>query len=262
MSRFATVFPALVLISCGAAIQAQSPAPAKTPTIDQSLETFSVSAPKISPDGKRVIYEQTRTNWDSNAFDTELWIADVASGSRHPLSLRGSSSSDAAWSPDGRWIAFLSDRPGTLKDSPAGKRQLYVMPADGGEGQQITKMEEGVNSFEWSPDSKHIAIAAQGPEPKAMKDRKESFGDYKVIHSDYQMAHLWLVDVPLPDAAGRIPKLEEPKLLTKGDEFSVGNGFSFSPDGARIAFSGQRDPDLISGFSSDIYVVTIGDCAV
>jgi dipeptidyl aminopeptidase/acylaminoacyl peptidase len=241
---------------------AQTPTSSKTPAIDQSLETFNVSSPKISPDGKRVIYEQSRTNWETNAFDTELWIADVADGSRHLLSQRGSSSSGAEWSPDGHWIAFLSDRPGTLKDSPAGKRQLYVMPADGGDAQQLTKMEDGVDAFQWSPDSKHIAIAAQGPKAKAMKDREESFGDYKVIHSDYQMAHLWLIDVPLPDAAGRIPKLEEPKLLTKGDDFSVGDEFSFSPDGARIAFSAQRDPDLISGFSSDIYVVTIADCAV
>jgi dipeptidyl aminopeptidase/acylaminoacyl peptidase len=258
----ALAFPAALVLSLGVAPTAPTQTSAKTPTIDQSLDTMSVNSPKISPDGKRVIYEQSRTNWETNAFDTELWIADVASGSRRPLTLRGTSSSDAAWSPDGRWIAFLSDRPGSLKDSPAGKKQLYVMPADGGEAQQITKMEDGVNSFEWSPDSKHIAIAAQGPDPKAMKDRKESFGDYKVIHGDYQMVHLWMVEVPMPDDAGRVPKLEEPKLLTKGDEFSVGNGFSFSPDGARIAFSAQRDPDLISGFSADIYTVTVADGAV
>jgi dipeptidyl aminopeptidase/acylaminoacyl peptidase len=262
MYSAAKVLPGLVLVVSVATAHSQSPAASKTPTIDQSLETFSVSSPKISPEGKRVIYEQSRTNWETNAFDTELWIADVESGSRRPLSLRGSSSSDAAWSPDGRWIAFLSDRPGSLKDSPGGKRQLYVMPADGGEAQQITKMEDGVNSFEWSPDAKHIALAAQAPEPKAMKDRKESFGDYKVIHGDYQMVHLWLTDVPQPDAAGRMPKLQDPKLLTKGDEFSVSDGFCFSPDSSRIAFSAQRDPDLISGFSSDIYVVTLADSSV
>ncbi len=255
-------FPAALVLSLGVARSAAPQATVKTPTIDQSLETVSVNSPKISPDGRRVIYEQSRTNWETNAFDTELWIADVVTGSRHPLSLRGTSSSDAAWSADGRWIAFLSDRPGSLKDSPAGKRQLYVMPSDGGEAQQVTKMEEGVNSFEWAPDSKHIAIAAQGPDTKAMKDRKESFGDYKVIHGDYQMAHLWLVEAPVPDEAGRISKLEEPKLLTKGDEFSVTGEFSFSRDGARIAFSAQRDPDLISGFSADIYTVTVADGAV
>ena len=261
--RFASPFlPVALVVSLAASVFAQKQSTAKTPTIDQSLETVSVNSPKISPDGKRVIYEQSRTNWESNAFDTELWIADAATGDRHPLSLRGSSSTDAAWSPDGRWIAFLSDRPGSLKDSPGGKKQLYVMPADGGEAQQITKMEEGVNSLEWAPDSKHIAIAAQGPEPKPMKDRKESFGDYKVIHGDYQMVHLWMFAVPVPDEAGRIAKLEEPKLLTKGDDFSVDGEFSFSPDGTRIAFSAQRDPDLISGFSSDIYTVTVADGTV
>jgi dipeptidyl aminopeptidase/acylaminoacyl peptidase len=262
MRRLIMALPSLSVLACVVAPCARAQDKPTTPTIDQSLETFSVNAPKISPDGKRVIYEQSRTNWETNAFETDLWIADVDGGGRHPLSVRGTSSSDADWSPDGRWIAFISDRPGSLKDSPAGKRQLYVMPADGGDAQQLTKMEDGVSSFQWAPDSKRIAIAAQGPEPKAMKDRKESFGDYRVIHGDYQMTHLWMIDVPQADSAGRIPKLEEPKLLTKSDDFSVDGEFAFSPDGSRIAFSAQRDPDLISGFSGDIYVVTVADGAV
>ena len=48
------------------------------------------------------------------------------------------------------------------------------MPADGGEAQQLTKMEKGVGGFDWAPDSQRIAISAEAPEPKAMKDRKES----------------------------------------------------------------------------------------
>ncbi len=242
-------------LACG-----QTPASSKTPTVDQSLETFSVNSPEISPDGKRVIYEQSRTNWENNSFDTELWMADAATGERHLLTVRAGSSSSAAWSPDGKWIAFLSDRPAALKDSPAGKRQIYVMPADGGDAQQITKMEEGVNGFEWAPDSNRIAFAAEGAEPKPMKDRKDYFGDYHVIHADYQMTHLWLVEVPRADSAGRTAKPADPKQLTK-DDFSV-DGFSISPDGKRIAFSAQRDPDLISGFSADIYTVTVPEGAV
>jgi dipeptidyl aminopeptidase/acylaminoacyl peptidase len=242
-------------LACG-----QTPASSKTPTIDQSLETFSVNSPEISPDGKRVLYEQSRTNWENNSFDTELWIANADGSERHLLTVRAGASSSAAWSPDGKWIAFLSDRPAALKDSPAGKRQIYVMPADGGDAQQVTKMEEGVNGFDWAPDSKRIAFAAEGADPKSMKDRKDYFGDYHVIHADYQMTHLWLVDVPRADAAGRIAKPADPKQLTK-DDFSV-EGFSFSPDGKRIAFSAQRDPDLISGFSADIYTVTVPEGAV
>jgi len=233
----------------------------KVPTIDQSLEMRSVGAPQISPDGKRVVYEETRTNWESNAFETDLWIADVATGESHLLTTTAKSANDAAWSPDGKWIAFLSDRVAPLDKSPAGKRQLYVIPANGGESQQLTKMENGVNGFEWAPDSQRIALSAEAPEPKAMKDRKDTFGDYHVIHADYAMVHLWALELPTTDAAGRTSALAEPKLLTAGEAFSVGS-FSWAPDGKRIAFSAQRDPDLISGFSSDIYTVVVADSTV
>jgi dipeptidyl aminopeptidase/acylaminoacyl peptidase len=261
MKRFVSVASLLVALSLAGSALGQTPASAKTPTIDQSLEMFSVGSPKISPDGRHVIYEQSRTNWESNAFETDLWLADVATGERHLLTTAAKSSNSADWSPDGRWIAFLSSRPAPLADSPKDKTQLYVMPADGGEAQQLTKMEQGVSGYDWAPDSLHIAIAAEAPETKAMKDRKESFGDYHVIHADYEMTHLWLVELPKTDQSGRVTAGPEPKLLTPGETMSVG-GFSFSPDGKRIAFSAQRDPDLISGFSSDIYTVTLADGAV
>jgi dipeptidyl aminopeptidase/acylaminoacyl peptidase len=248
-------------IALVANVTAQTPVPTRTPTIDQSLEMHYVSAPRISPDGKYVIYEQTRTDWEANAFETDLWLADTASGEGHPLTVMENSSNSAAWSPDGRWIAFLSNRPGLLPGSPKEKRQLYVMPVDGGEAQQLTKMENGVGAFEWAPDSRRIALEAEAPETKAMKDRKDSFGEYHVFHADYQMAHLWLLELPKTDAAGRTAAPAEPKLLTQGETFSV-NRFKFSPDGARIAFSAQRDPDLISGFSDAIYTVTVADGAV
>ena len=248
--------------SATAPAAAASPfANAKVPTIDQSLEMYNVSSPKISPDGKHVVYEQTRTNWDANAFETDLWIADVATGERHQLTTTGHSCNPAEWSPDGKWIAFVTDRPGALPKSPEGKRQLWILPADGGEAQQLTKMEQGVGGFEWAPDSERIAFSAEASEPKAMKDRKESFGDYHVIHADYEMTHLWLVELPKTDAAGRVSAASEPKELTKDDTYSV-EEFSFAPDGTRIAFSAARDPDLISLFSKDIYVVNVADGAV
>ncbi len=228
----------------------------KAPTIDQSLEMRSVGGPQISPDGSRVVYEETRTNWEANAFETDLWLADVATGESHLLTVAAKSSTGAAWSPNGSWIAFLSDRVAPMAGSPPGKTQVYCMPANGGEAQQLTKMENGVNGFEWAPNSKTIALAAEAPEAKTMKDRKDTFGDYHVIHADYAMVHLWVLDVPIANAAGIAPPAGEPRLLTPGEAFSVGS-FSWSPEGTRIAFAAQRDPDLISGFSSDIYTVTV-----
>jgi dipeptidyl aminopeptidase/acylaminoacyl peptidase len=244
--------PALVAGPAGAA---------KAPTITQSLEMVTFGSPKISPDGRKVVYEASSTNWDTNAFDTSLWLADVASGQKRRLTLAVKSSSDAAWSPDGRWIAFLSDRPGALPKSPADKRQLYVMPADGGEAQQLGVFEKGANSFDWAPDSKSLAVAAETPEPKAMKDRKETFGDYHVIHADYGLVQLWRVALPTVDAAGRVGPVAAPVAITHSETFSV-DGFAYSPDGKTIAFSAQRDPDLISAFTSAIYTVSLTDGAV
>src|ERR1700704_41138 len=144
-----------------------------TPMIDQSLEWKSAFNPKISPNGKRVVYEVQKANWEENAFDRNLWIVDVATGESHAMTSAKKSSTAAAWSLDGKWIAFLSDRPGQIKDTPEGKKQLYVISADGGEAQQLTKTENDVNALDWAPDSARIAFSMTDPEPKTLKDRKE-----------------------------------------------------------------------------------------
>ena len=256
---------ALAMVLAGlSAIPALSQQAAKTaptaastvPTIDQSLEWLSAYNPKISPDGKRVVYEVQKTNWQENAFERNLWIGDVAGGESHALTTAKKSSTNAEWSPDGKWIAFLSDRPAQIAGTPEGKKQLYVISVDGGEAQQLTKVENDVNGFEWAPDSKHLAFSMSDPETKAMKDRKEKYGEYSVVHGDYSMMHLWTIEFSSGSTA-----TAEPKRLTEGDKFSVGD-FSWSPDGTRIAFSAQRDPDLISLDTADLYVVTVGDKAV
>jgi dipeptidyl aminopeptidase/acylaminoacyl peptidase len=241
-----------------AAKPAQAPTPvSKTPTIDQSLEMKSAFSARISPDGRRVVCEVQSTNWEDNSFDRNLWIVDVATGELHALTSAKKSSTNAAWSPDGKWIAFLSDRPTQISGSPADKKQLYVILADGGEAQQITKSETDVTAYEWAPDSRRIAFAAPDSEPKGLKDRKDKYGEYSVVHADYQMSHLWVIDLP----GGMTNATPEAKRLTEGDAFSVGS-FAWSPDGTRIAFSAQKDPDLISAYSNDIYVLTIADKAV
>src|SRR5712692_6312092 len=80
----------------------------KAPTIDQSLEMKGGFNPQISPDGKRVVYEVSRTNWEDNAFERDLWIADVPTGESHALTTAKKSSTNAEWSADAKWIAFLS----------------------------------------------------------------------------------------------------------------------------------------------------------
>jgi dipeptidyl aminopeptidase/acylaminoacyl peptidase len=221
---------------------------AQAPSIDQSLSLKSASNPKISPDGKYVAYQVSETNWEENAFKTEIWGVEVASGSRFQYTNTKKSSSQPEWSPDGKQLAFLSDRDG--------RQQLYVIATAGGEAMQLTKGETAVRAFRWSPDGRRIAYTIPEIESKAMKNRKERYGDYQVVRGDYTFAHLWMVEVRPQEN-----KLPEAQRITGGGEWTVG-GFSWSPDGKQIAFNASRDPDLSSRHTEDIYVVTLEGKAV
>ena len=146
-------------------------------------------------------------------------------------------------------LAFLSERDG--------KRQIYVIHPRGGEAQQLTSEENGVDSMEWAPDGTAIAFSATGPDAKAKKDRKEKYGEFDVIGGDYAMVRLWRVKTPSEIPAD--PKQRpQPDALTEGDQFSV-TDFAWSPDSKHIAFSATRDPDLGSSDTSQIYTLDLAD---
>ncbi len=263
-----------MLVSLAAATYSQTPAtfPSKVPSIDQALEAQIASAPALSPDGQRVVYEVSRTNWKANAFERDLWIADRA-GNTHLLTSQVKSSSGAKWSPDGRWVAFASDRPGQIADTKADTRQIYVIDPTGGEARQVTKLDDGVNGYEWAPDSKTIAFTTKDPLSKAQKDRVERYGEYSVIDGDERMTHLWTVDVTAAPVVAPIKSdtaastsaaaappagVPEAHRLTEGEAFSV-SGFSWSKDGSKIAFAASKDGELKHGGTTTIYAVTIAD---
>ena len=263
-----------MLVSLAAATYSQTPAtlPSKVPSIDQALEAQTASAPALSPDGQRVVYEVSRTNWKANAFERDLWIADRA-GNTHLLTSQVKSSSGAKWSPDGRWVAFASDRPGQIADTKADTRQIYVIDPTGGEARQVTKLDDDVDGYEWAPDSKTIAFTTKDPLSKAQKDRVERYGEYSVIDGDERMTHLWTVDVtaapvvaPIKSdtaastSAAAVPPAGVPEAhrLTEGEAFSV-SGFSWSKDGSKVAFAAAKDGELKHGGTSTVYIVTIAD---
>jgi len=235
----------LALLLCAAA-------GATVPTIDESLSMKSVAGAQISPDGRYVAYSVTQTNWDDDDFVSQIWIAVTATGDRYQLTSGKKASTGPQWSPDSRRLAFTSDRDG--------KRQIYVISPAGGEAAQLTAEDNGVGAIAWSPDGASIAFTSTGPESKAKKDRKEKYGDFEIIGGDYAMNHLWLVKVPA-EISSDVKKLPKAEPLTKGEQFSVG-GFSWSPDGKRIAFSAGRDPDLGSQDTEQLYVLDLADLHV
>ncbi len=220
---------------------------AQTPTIEQSLDLKSVGGPAISPDGRYVAYQVQKTNWEDNAFETEIWMAVTATGECYRLTNSKKSSTNPQWSRDSKRLVFISDRDG--------KRQIYLIAPNGGEAVQLTSVETGVSALSWASDGRRIAFTAADAESKSRKDRKKKYGEFEVVQADYDFTHLWMIDVPTDD------KKPEPVRLTEGSGFSI-NGFSWSPDSGRIAFSAAKDPDLSSSTTSDIYVVGVSDKAI
>jgi dipeptidyl aminopeptidase/acylaminoacyl peptidase len=199
----------------------------------------------LSPDGRFVAYVVRAANWDENAYETEIWLADTATGATRQLTNGKKSSQAPAWSPDGARLAFISDR--------TDKRQIFLINPAGGEADALTAVDEGVTSFAWAPDGARIAYTATEPKSAAVKDRDKKYGEFQVVEQDHRMTHLFVLDV----ATGAT---RAARALTSG-AFTVG-AFAWAPDGARIAFDHQANASPASSGSSDISVVTVADGAV
>ena len=234
----ARIVLAALLLSAGAA-HAQN----KAPTIDQLISLKRAGGPAISPDGQWVAYTVRDANWDDNNYHTEIWLADVKTGSLRQLTNHAKKSSTSpTWAPDGSTLAFATDRDD--------KRQIYLIDPRGGEARRLTSVDEGVGAFAWAPDGKSIAYATTDPKTDADKEREKTLGEFDVFGEGYRMTHLWVFDVASRKA----------RRLTSG-AFTVGS-FTWSPDGTQIAFDHRVNPANTSGPTADISVVTVADAKV
>src|SRR5437762_7543045 len=116
-----------------------------------------VDEPRLSPDGETVAFTKKTADVAANVYRSAIWVVPFAGGA--PRQLTSGTARDRApiWSPDGQWLAFLSDR--------AGKPQIFVIPTDGGEARQLTDGLVGVEGLAWSPSSdRHAFIAGSDRE--------------------------------------------------------------------------------------------------
>lgn len=112
----------------------------------------------LHPDGGRIAVAVTRIDVEADGYRSGIWLVDLAAGVTRRFT-HGSHDSAPAWSPDGRWLAFLR---ADGDDAPA---QPYLIPADGGEARRVAEHPLGVSDLAWSPDSTRLAYVARVPEP-------------------------------------------------------------------------------------------------
>jgi len=225
-------------------------------TLDDLGRLERVGAPAISPDGEWVLYSVSKTDFKEDKSESHLWMVKWDGSERLQITFGKEGASAAKFSPDGKYISFLSSRPGSTSSSAKGN-QVWIMDRRGGEPQQLTAItDKELSGYVWSPDSKKLLLTlAPKSEPDAEEGKpakpqpivvdryhfKEDVEGY--IHDD-AWEQLYLYDI----ATKKVEKLTSDKNVNE-------QGAVWSPDGKWIAFVSNHDADPDRSNNTDVFVV-------
>ncbi|HEY6371339.1 MAG TPA: prolyl oligopeptidase family serine peptidase [Candidatus Sulfotelmatobacter sp.] len=276
-----TALVVLLLLSCVPTLTAQSKPKL---TLDEFFNSVTFPAVEVSPDGQSVVLATERADWDQQIFRTDLWLYhdEGKAGSLIQLTQSGHDS-DPKWSPDGRWIAFLSERKSfsekggeadsdaDSKDEPAS--QIYLISPNGGEAFPVTRGEEDLHSFAWSADSRTIYFSTRQPWTKAQKDAyKNEWKDVVQYRTAERGDTIFALDLAAAlarhaAAAEKVEKKEgkpeEQPDLTPGTRAVASSplridGLITSPDGNKLGFVSNAISQRQEKYEDvEIYVVNL-----
>jgi dipeptidyl aminopeptidase/acylaminoacyl peptidase len=235
------------------------PGPRKRTMRAEDLYRFQlVSGCELSPDGAHVAYSLQRVDRKSEKKYSNLWVVPVSGGPSRQFTFGNQTDSDAKWSPDGRMIAFLSNR------NDEKQTQIHIISFAGGEARCVTDFKGRIGVFEWSPDGKRFVCQVRKKDADEIErerdEQKKKLGVVarhikRVFYKEDGVGflpeerwHLWMVDARTGKA----------RQLTSGgvhDEIEP----SWSPDGRQIAYISNRaeDPDLDPD-AMDIFIMPAG----
>ena len=224
------------------------------------LEAKLPQQPCISPDGTRVVFAVAEADFEESRWVSRLWMAEIPDGYSRRITHSYEGERSPVWSPDGRFIAFLSARPDMTEPPPddeepdAPREQLWVLPIDGGEAYRLTKFREGVREFRWMPDS--LALVCLAPESRTppvrahLDELRKRRTDPVVEGEDRPRMQFWGVTVEDPRA----------DLIYTGDQGI--QEFDLSHDGGRIAFSSNGTGDPNDYHRTRIWLLSLEDLAL
>jgi dipeptidyl aminopeptidase/acylaminoacyl peptidase len=222
-------------------------------TFDDVLNLKAVQGATVSPDGSQVIYtvRQWESEQDKMEGRTRVWkVATSGSSPARQITFGEKGDSQPQWSPDGKYISFVSSRGGA-----EAKAQIYLMHADGGEAWKLTDAKEGVAGggfggagYSWSPDGTRIAYTSTDPRSAEEEANIKKRDDERVFEGDFRYSHAWVVDVATKTST----------RITEGTTYTLQGAPSWSPDGKRFVFAAATTP-MLRDNRRDIYVATLDD---
>jgi dipeptidyl aminopeptidase/acylaminoacyl peptidase len=246
------------------AVSAQTPPSKRNLTIDDYFRVKGVSDPQISPDGKWVAYAVETASLKDDKNHRQIWMISTSGGDAIPLTNEAVNSSHPRWSPDGKYLGFLSARSDSKdpdddsKDDA--KKQVWLLNRAGGEAQQLSSTIQDVDTFAWSPDSSRLVLVLQDPsvdeiEASKNKDAKPKphpwvidrlhFKEDEIGYLDRRRHHLYTLTIAD----------KKQTQITSGD-FDDDDP-AWSPDGRQIAFASNRStPDPDRNYNTDIWTVS------
>lgn len=211
-----------------------------------------VADPTVMPDGSRCAYVLSWIDAETSNSRSRIYQVKLPGGGDRPEPrpfTRGNSDTHPRYSPNGALLAFLR-----ADESPETKRQVWLMPADGGEAAQLTTLPSGAREFVWSPDSSRLAVVADVgadqtastiDEPRARNVRRIRYRHDAIGWRGDAHFHLFLVDVQSGEAT----------QVTDGDWDDMAP--AWSPDGNRIAFISGRSGSRDAAATNEVYVLEI-----
>ena len=232
---------------------------------EKNWEFQRLGGTAISPDGRLAVVSVTRYDVKENKGYTDLWMIPTAGGEARQLTADPASDTQPVFSPDGRWIAFVSKR-GEDKES-----QIYVIATDGGEARRLTNVPTGASVPKWFPDSQRIAFVSEiwidlvkwEDQSKRRQEREDS----KMSGKLWSKAPVSYWDHYLDDREAHVFSIAltggEPAAITRQSGFQLSkqeydaDSYDLSPDGLEIAIATDTDR---SGVRGNYDIVTLATC--